>query len=61
MGSGEPQFSETYTFYANADDGQLIIDEWHNGATEYAGAIALAAIERSLRAQPAGDMVDSKK
>ena len=51
LGQVEPQFSETYTFYARADDGvrlwvngQLLVDQWHDqGATEYSGQIALQA------------------
>jgi hypothetical protein len=47
----EPQFSQTYTFYARADDGirvwidgQQIIDGWKDqGPTEYSGSIELVA------------------
>ena len=50
-GSVQPQFSNTYTFYANTDDGarlwvngQLLIDQWVNhGATEFSGSIPLNA------------------
>lgn len=50
-GKIQPQFSETYTFYARTDDGvrlfvnnQLIIDKWVNqGATEWSGALSLLA------------------
>jgi hypothetical protein len=50
-GSVKPQFSETYTFYATAEDGvrvwvdgQLIIDEWFDQpTTTYQGSIALNA------------------
>lgn len=50
-----PQFSETYTFHATADDGvrlwvndQLIIDKWiDQGATEHVGSIALVAGQKS--------------
>jgi len=54
--SGEvlAQFSQTYTFYANTDDGvrlwvngQLIIDKWiDQAATEWSGSIALTAGQR---------------
>ena len=51
LGQVEPQFSETYTFYARADDGvrlwvngQLLVDAWRDqGASEYSGSIALQA------------------
>lgn len=50
-GQVEPQFSETYTFYANTDDGvrlwvnnQLVIDQWWDQATtESSGTITLVA------------------
>jgi len=50
-GQVEPQYSETYTFYTNTDDGvrlwvddQLIIDQWVDQApTEVSGNIALSA------------------
>ncbi len=50
----EPQYSETYTFYAKTDDGvrvwvnnQLIIDKWtHQSATEWSGQLALTAGQR---------------
>jgi uncharacterized repeat protein (TIGR03806 family) len=50
-GSVQPQFNETYTFYATTDDGvrvwvngQLIIDEWVDQApTTSAGSISLKA------------------
>ncbi|MFC4099004.1 fibronectin type III domain-containing protein [Paenibacillus xanthanilyticus] len=50
-GKVQPQYSETYTFTSNTDDGvrvwvnnQLIIDKWvGQGATEWNGTIALAA------------------
>jgi hypothetical protein len=52
-GSVQPQFSETYTFYATADDGvrlwvngQEIIDGWVNQApTTYQGTVPLVAQE----------------
>ncbi|HEX8834521.1 MAG TPA: PA14 domain-containing protein [Abditibacteriaceae bacterium] len=47
----QPQYSQTYTFYARADDGvrlwvnnQLLIDAWKDqGATEYSKTITLTA------------------
>ena len=50
-GSVQPQFNETYTFYATADDGvrlwvngQLLVDAWVNQApTTYTGTIVLKA------------------
>jgi chitodextrinase len=49
-GKVKPQYSESYTFYAYADDGvrvwvnnQLIIDYWQNGWGERTGTITLAA------------------
>jgi len=50
-GTVQPQFSDTYTFYATADDGvrlwvngQLLIDEWvDEGPTTWSGQITLAA------------------
>lgn len=46
----EPQYSETYTFYVNSDNGrrlwvndQLIIDKWIDDIAEYSGTIALTA------------------
>ncbi|MGI0483956.1 PA14 domain-containing protein [Pantanalinema rosaneae CENA516] len=52
-GTIQPQYSETYTFYTNADDGvrlwvngQLLIDNWTDHAvTENSGAITLAAAQ----------------
>jgi RHS repeat-associated protein len=45
----EPQFSETYTFYVNKDDGarlwinsQLVVDRWNCGCGEYSGTITLS-------------------
>ena len=50
MGYVEPEFSETYTFYVNADDGvrlwvndQLVIDQWQVGAGESSGSTDLTA------------------
>ncbi len=50
MGYVEPEFSETYTFYVNADDGvrlwvndQLLIDHWEVGSGEWSGSIDLTA------------------
>ena len=50
IGYVEPQYSETYTFYANTDDGvkvwvnnQLLIDNWQVGSGEWSGAIDLIA------------------
>ena len=51
IGSVQPQFSETYTFYTRVDDGvrlwvngQLIIDRWMDQApTTWSGSIALKA------------------
>ncbi len=47
-GQVQPQFTETYTFYANVNDGvrlyvngQLIINAWVNNAGERTGTIAL--------------------
>jgi hypothetical protein len=53
-GSVEPQFNETYTFSATADDGvmlwvngQLLINEWvDEAATTWSGQITLAAQQR---------------
>ncbi len=53
-GSVQPQFNETYTFYATADDGvrlwvngQQLINQWQDeGATTYQGTITLKAQER---------------
>lgn len=50
-GQVKPQFSETYTFYTNTDDGvrlwvdgQLLIDRWvDQGPTEWSATIALTA------------------
>jgi len=50
-GQVEPQYSETYTFYTNTDDGvrlwvdsQLVIDQWvDQSPTEVSGNIALSA------------------
>jgi len=50
-GSVQPQFNETYNFYATADDGvrlwvngQLLVDKWiDQGTTTYQGSIALKA------------------
>ena len=50
-GSVQPQFNETYTFYATADDGvrlwingQLLVDGWvDQAATTYQGSITLKA------------------
>ena len=50
-GEVQPQFSQTYTFYARADDGirlwvnnQLLVDRWiDQGPTEWSGSIALTA------------------
>ncbi|MFZ0826159.1 MAG: chitobiase/beta-hexosaminidase C-terminal domain-containing protein [Verrucomicrobiia bacterium] len=50
-GSVQPQFNETYTFYATADDGvrlwvngQMLVNAWVNQApTTYTGTIALKA------------------
>ena len=46
----EPEFSENYTFYVNADDGvrlwvndQLLIDHWEVGIGEWSGSIDLTA------------------
>lgn len=46
----EPEFSETYTFHVNADDGvrlwvngQLLIDHWEVGAGEYSTTLDLEA------------------
>jgi len=52
-GQIRPRFSETYAFYALADDGirlwvndQLLIDRWHDqAATEYSGTIDLRAAQ----------------
>lgn len=52
-GSIQPQYSETYTFYTNADDGvrlwvngQLLIDNWtDHTVTENSGAITLQALQ----------------
>jgi RHS repeat-associated protein len=53
-GKVEPQYSQTYTFYTQTDDGvrlwvngQLIIDKWiDQGPTEWSGQIALNAGQR---------------
>jgi uncharacterized repeat protein (TIGR03806 family) len=53
-GAVQPQFNETYTFYATADDGvrvwingQLLIDAWvDQGPTEWSGSINLVAQQR---------------
>ncbi|MEO7423730.1 MAG: PA14 domain-containing protein [Fibrobacteria bacterium] len=49
-GMVKPEYSETYTFYVNADDGkrlwvnnQLLIDQWTAGSGEYSGTITLTA------------------
>ena len=50
-GQVQPQFSETYTFYTNTDDGvrlwvdgKLLIDTWQDqGPTEWSGTIDLSA------------------
>jgi hypothetical protein len=50
-GQVQPQFSETYTFYTNSDDGvrmwvngQQLVNNWtDHGATENSGTIALTA------------------
>jgi hypothetical protein len=49
-GQVQPEFSQTYTFYTNADDGarlwvngQLIINRWTNNSGESSGTIALIA------------------
>ncbi len=54
IGSVQPQFSETYTFYTTTDDGvrlwvngQLVIDHWQDQSpTEWSGTIALTAQQR---------------
>ncbi len=51
IGSVQPQFNETYTFYTTTDDGvrlwvnnQLVIDKWvDQGPTTWSGTIALKA------------------
>ena len=53
-GQVQPQYSQTYTFYTNSDDGvrlwvngQLIVDNWtDHGPTENSGTIALTANQR---------------
>jgi RHS repeat-associated protein len=53
-GKVEPQYSQTYTFYTQTDDGvrlwvngQLIIDKWiDQGPTEWSGQITLTAGQR---------------
>ncbi len=53
-GKVEPQYSQTYTFYTQTDDGvrlwvngQLLIDKWiDQGPTEWSGQIALTAGQR---------------
>jgi PA14 domain len=53
-GQAQPQFSETYTFYTQSDDGvrlwvngQQIVNNWTNHSTvENSGTIALAAGQR---------------
>lgn len=53
-GKVEPQYSQTYTFYTQTDDGvrlwvngQLIIDKWiDQGPTEWSGQITLSAGQR---------------
>src|SRR5215217_2882077 len=53
-GKVEPQYSQTYTFYTETDDGvrlwvngQLIIDKWiDQGPTEWSGQISLNAGQR---------------
>ena len=50
-GQVQAQYSQTYTFYARADDGvrlwvngQLLVDQWKDqGPTEYSGSMALVA------------------
>jgi hypothetical protein len=50
-GEVQAQYSQSYTFYARADDGvrlwvdgKLLIDQWKDqGATEYSDSIALTA------------------
>ena len=54
QGKVEPQYSQTYTFYTQTDDGvrlwvngQLVIDKWiDQGPTEWSGQIALTAGQR---------------
>ncbi|HBE77781.1 MAG TPA: hypothetical protein DDW65_08345 [Firmicutes bacterium] len=50
IGYVEPQYSESYTFYVNADDevkvwvnNQLLIDKWEVGSGEWSGSIDLTA------------------
>jgi glucose/arabinose dehydrogenase/PKD repeat protein len=51
VGEVQPQFTKTYTFFTQTDDGvrlwinnQLLVDQWHNQAlTEWSGNIALTA------------------
>lgn len=53
-GKVEPQYSETYTFYTQTDDGvrlwvngQLLIDKWiDQGSTEWSGQLTLTAGQR---------------
>jgi len=53
-GKVEPQYSQTYTFYTQTDDGvrlwvngQLLIDKWiDQGPTEWSGQITLTAGQR---------------
>ena len=53
-GQVQPQYSETYTFYTNSDDGirlwvngQLVVNNWtDHGPTENSGPIALVANQR---------------
>ena len=49
-GEVQPEFSQTYTFYVNSNDGnrlwvngQVITDRWSDGAIENSGTIALTA------------------
>jgi N-acetylmuramoyl-L-alanine amidase len=53
-GQVEPRYSQTYTFYARADDGvrlwvngSLIIDRWLNQSGEFSGVIALTAGQKA--------------
>ncbi len=53
-GAVQPQFNETYTFYADTSDGallwingQLLVNEWNDqSATEWRGSIPLSALRR---------------
>ncbi len=53
-GQVQPQYSQTYTFYTNSDDGirlwvngQLVVNNWtDHGPTENSGTIALVANQR---------------